>query len=150
MVFRSPLVLSPVLQLRDEVDRLLTNAFGNGVVGARRFVSGLSFPSLNVWEDDANLYVEAELPGVKAEDLDVSVVGEELTLKGKRGDDAPQEASYHRRERGVGEFTRVLRLPVPVNPDQVQASLENGVLQLTLPKAESAKPRKIKVNSGKE
>jgi HSP20 family protein len=150
MVFRNQHVMNQVVQLRDEVDRLLTNALNSSpVVGARRFVTGLSFQALNVWEDEGHVYVEAELPGVKADDLDVSVVDDELTLKGKRSEDAPEKAAFHRRERGLGEFTRMLRLPSPVNADQVQASLDNGVLLLTLPKAESAKPRKIKVNATK-
>ncbi len=106
------------------------------------------FPALNVWQDGDNLLAEAELPGVKSEDLEISVVGSELTIHGRRPESNDEGTSFHRRERGAGEFTRVVRLPVEVDPDKVQASLQDGVLRLTLPKAEAAKPRKIQVNAG--
>jgi HSP20 family protein len=77
--------------------------------------------------------------------IEISVVGNELSLKVQRPDLAQDGVAYHRRERPTGNFTRVLRLPVEVNADKVQAELAHGVLTLTLPKAESAKPRKIKV-----
>jgi HSP20 family protein len=110
-------------------------------------MTGRGFPAVNVWEDENNLFVEAEVPGLKAEDLDVTVVGDELTIKGERTEDGPAEGAFHRRERGVGSFTRIVRLTSEVDADRVQASLAEGVLLLTLPKAETAKPRKIKVKS---
>ncbi len=107
-----------------------------------------SFPALNVWEQGDDLYAEAELPGISGDDIDVSVVGSDLTIRGKRGPELPAGSSYHRRERGEGEFTRVLRLPIEVDANRVEASLKNGVLLIKLPKAESAKPKKIKVAAG--
>ncbi len=98
-----------------------------------------------MWEYGDHLYAEAELPGLKSEDLDVSVVGGDLTIRGHRGSEPQEGTSYHRRERGTGEFTRVLRLPIEVDADKVEATLTNGVLLVKLPKAESAKPKKIKV-----
>ena len=100
--------------------------------------------SLHTW---ASYFAEAEIPGVKGEDLDVSVVADELTIKGTRQPLADEEAAYHRRERGVGAFVRVVRLPVEVVADKVQASLRDGVLTLVMPKAEAAKPRRITVTS---
>jgi HSP20 family protein len=77
------------------------------------------------------------------------VVGDELSIKVERPD-LPQEGpAYHRRERGVGSFSRVVRLPAEVDPDQVEAEMRQGVLTVTLPKAESARPRKIRVVGGK-
>jgi HSP20 family protein len=102
---------------------------------------------MNVWEDDNHLFVEAEVPGVKPEQLDVTVVGNELTIKGQRPEELTGDAAFHRRERGQGAFTRIIRLSSEVNADQVQAALNDGVLLLTLPKAEAAKPRKIQVKS---
>ena len=148
MVFRGNLNVNPMQQFRDEMDRLVSNVFTNpAVAGATRLVTGRGFPALNLWENDEKLFVEAEVPGLKAEHLDVTVVGDELTIKGERPEELPPEGSFHRRERGVGSFTRVMRLPSEVDADRVQAALNDGVLLLTLPKAETAKPRKIKVKA---
>ena len=78
---------------------------------------------------------------------DVTVVGGDLTIRGRRGDAPGEGTTYHRRERGAGEFTRVVRLPIDVDADRVEATLKDGVLLVKLPKAESAKPKKIKVSA---
>ncbi len=104
-------------------------------------------PAINVWEQDDALKVEMELPGVKGEQLDISVAGGELSVKVNAPDDAQEGVTYHRRERPVGSFSRIVRLPIEVNADRVEADLRDGVLTITLPKAESAKPRKINVTS---
>jgi HSP20 family protein len=135
-------------QLRDEVDRLFSNLAAHPTVaGATRFVTGREFPLINLWEDTENVYAECELPGVRAEDLDIAVLGSDLTIKGRRGEAAEPQATYHRRERGVGSFSRTMALPVEVAADRVEANLRDGVLRLTLPKAESAKPRKVQVHT---
>jgi len=138
----------PVDQLRGEVDRLFGDFFGPDSALQRSLVPARVFPALNVWQDGDNLFAEAELPGVKSEDLDISVVGNELTVKGRRPESNEAGTSFHRRERGAGEFVRVVRLPFEVNAEKVQASLQDGVLRLTLPKADAAKPHKIQVNAG--
>lgn len=148
MVMRTVATVNPIQQLRDEVDRLVSNVFSNPTVaGATRLVTGRGFPALNVWEDGENVFVEAEVPGLKAEELDITVVGDELTLKGERSEASEEQASFHRRERGIGPFTRVIRLSSEVKADQVQATLTDGILLLKLPKTEAAKPRKIKVKT---
>ncbi|MGC3969703.1 MAG: Hsp20/alpha crystallin family protein [Pirellulales bacterium] len=132
-------------QARREMDRVFGEVFGPvGTALDRLGVGG--FPSLNVWEEADVLHAEAELPGVKSEDLDISVVGKQLTLRGRRGGPAVEQAVYHRRERAGGEFSRTVTLPYEVDADKVEASLVDGVLKLTLPKAEAAKPRKIAIN----
>jgi HSP20 family protein len=139
---------SPVHQFREELDRLMTGAFNTpGVATAARMVTGRTFPAINVWEEGDNFYVEAEVPGLKSENLEITVIGDELTLKGERTVDERAEPTYHRRERGTGSFSRSVKLPSEVNPERVEAALNEGVLLLTLPKAEAAKPRKIKVNT---
>jgi HSP20 family protein len=138
----------PVVQLRGEVDRLFDEFFKPAAALHRSLVPARVFPALNIWESGDNFLAEAELPGLKSEDLEISVVGSELTLKGRRPESADESTSYHRRERGTGEFSRVVRLPMEVDADKVQAQLQDGVLRLTLPKAEAAKPRKIQVNAG--
>jgi HSP20 family protein len=147
MVHFQPFGPQTVRVLRDEVDRLF-DSFASSSPGdvVRRFVQPQVFPAVNLWEQDDAVFVEAELPGVQGGDLDLSVTGDELLLKGKRT--APREGSqaYHRRERGEGEFARVVKLPVDVNADAVDATLENGVLLVRLPKAETVRPRKISIS----
>jgi len=137
----------PLRQLREEVDRLVNDVWGSGGPMSPGFISRhRSFPTLNVWETDGEIWAEAELPGVSEEDLDISVVGRELTIKGERKATKPDESVFHRQERGLGAFTRSIELPLEVDIDQIEATLRDGVLSLRLPKAESVKPRKININ----
>ena len=106
------------------------------------------FPALNVWEGGDQVFVEAEVPGLNLQDLEIYVTGgNTLTLKGERKPLTADKGVWHRQERGFGKFARTLTLPFPVDADKVEARLENGVLSLTLNKHESAKPRKIAVKS---
>ena len=106
-----------------------------------------AFPPLNVWEEDDHLFVEAELPGLDKDALEVFVRGgNQLSLKGvRKAPAAPKKGLWHRQERGHGAFERVLTLPYPVDADKVDARFEHGVLTLKLAKHESARPRKIPV-----
>jgi HSP20 family protein len=137
----------PLQQLREELDRQFP-VLWDTLSGRLPQMAVRSFPALNVWEEQDNLFAEAEVPGFKNEDLEISVIGNELTIKGHR-QDAPdnKDTVFHRRERGVGTFTRVVRLPVEVDAARVQANLRDGVLLITLPKSEAAKPHKIPVQS---
>ncbi len=133
--------------LHREVDRLL------GSLGFDRMLPhrwAHSYPQLNVSEDDEGIYVEALLPGVDPESLDLSVQRDELTIAGekKRAGEPPDEA-YHKSERWNGTFTRTIRLPTEVDETKVQAEYADGILRITLPKAEQAKPRQITVKRGK-
>jgi HSP20 family protein len=129
-----------------QVDRFMNELLGQAQAEVQRlWPTAGGYPSFNVWEEGDVVYAEAEVPGVKAEDLDISVVGKELTVKGRRVGATAAEATYHRRERGTGEFARTVKLPVDVDAEKVEASLVDGVLTITLPKAETAKPRKINV-----
>jgi HSP20 family protein len=141
---------SPVSQLRDEMDRLVSDFFGpvTNALPGRLGVAVRGFPPLNVWEEGDNLFVEAEVPGLKSDDFDISVVNNDLAIRGRRGESSKEDVAYHRQERAVGEFNRVLRLPVEVNAERVEATLKDGVLLIKLPKAETAKPKKIKVATG--
>lgn len=130
--------------LRNEMDRLFgryTSGNGNGRGSA-------AYPALNIWEDNDNLMIEAELAGFAMDDLEMFVTGgNQLSVKGERKPPEVSEGTWHRRERGFGSFSRVVELPHPVNADKVIAELENGVLRMTLPKAEESKPRRIEVKS---
>lgn len=110
---------------------------------ARRMETDLPvYPALNLWEDADRFVVEAELPGVKPEAVDIQVVDGVLTLKASR--ETP-DAAYLRRERMSGAFVRSIELPAGVDADRVEAALRDGILTITLPKAEAAKPRRIPV-----
>lgn len=107
-----------------------------------------SFPAMNVWTNEDGVLITAELPGIDAQDIDISVQDGALTLRGSREPDEVEEgATYHRRERRYGRFTRVFDLPFAVEEDQVEATLNNGVLQISLPRSEADKPKKIAVKA---
>ena len=103
------------------------------------------FPPLNVWEEGETIRVEAEVPGVKLEDVDVSFENGELTIKGEKKFEPRETAPLHRRERLYGTFSRTLNFPWEIVADKVSAELRDGVLTVSLPKAEAAKPRKVEV-----
>ena len=133
----------PALQLRNQMGRLFEDFIENAPAMAP--FGRQAFPTLNVWDDEAKVYVEAEVPGLKLDDLELYVDGAELTVKGQRQDVREEEVSFHRRERGIGPFARVIKLPVEVEPDKVEATLRDGVLTITLPKAQAVLPRRIEV-----
>lgn len=133
---------SPANQLRSEFDQFFANFLGSP--GGNDLDV---YPPVNVWEEQDNLYVEAELAGVK-DNLDLTVVENELILKGQRVESESAgegKVTYLRRERPVGSFTRVIQLPFDVDANGVKASFNDGVLMVTLPKAEAAKPRKVHI-----
>jgi HSP20 family protein len=128
-------------RLRDEVERI----FSSYAADPEPFFSRV-YPAVNLTEEGDNFYVRAELPGVRPEDLDISVVEGRLLLRGERKvDTEDQKGNYHRKEREAGVFRRILSLPARVDAGKVAASFKNGVLTITLPKAEEAKRRKIAV-----
>ena len=135
----------PVVRFRGDMDRLFDN-FLEDFPAARPF-GRRTFPAINVWEEGDKLYAEAEVPGLSMDDLEVFVQGDELSVKGERKEVEAEGVTYHRRERGVGKFSRVLHLPVEIDADKVAATLRHGVLTITLPKAQAVLPGKIEVKS---
>jgi HSP20 family protein len=106
------------------------------------------FPLINVWTSENGAIVRAEIPGIAPDDVDISLVNDTLTLRGFRNPEELQEGeSRHRQERGFGQFSRSLQLPFRVEADHVQARFSNGVLQITLPRSEAERPRRISVVS---
>lgn len=146
MVFAYNGSRDPVRQLRREMDRLFNGFAGDFPMGNWPW-GGRGQPPVNVWENADAVMVEMEVPGVKSEQVDISVVGNELTIKVERPTPEQADMTFHRQERPTGSFTRTLRLPVAVAADNVEAQLHNGVLAITLPKAQEARPRKIQVTS---
>lgn len=104
------------------------------------------YPPLNVYDNGESFVVRAEIPGVDPKSLEISAAADTLTIKGESPRYEPQaEVSAHRRERDHGKFHRAVSLPLPVNADKIVATYKLGVLEVMLPKAESARPRKIVV-----
>jgi len=143
MVFRCVTTRHPIYQLRDEMDRLLSGVFQSPPLATWGRHDG---PAVNLWEEDDALKVEMEVPGVKSDHLDVSVVDNELAIHVELPEQKEEGVTYHRRERPVGSFGRRIPLPFEVDADHVSAELSQGVLRVTLPKSPTAKPHKINVN----
>lgn len=140
--------LGNLMTLRDAMDRL----FEESVVGPRGWLAptgGAELP-LDMYETESDSVVTAPVPGVSAEDVDVSIVGDVLTIKGEtKSETKSDKANYHRQERCYGAFVRSVALPVDVKVDKAEAKFADGVLTVTLPKAEAAKPRSIKIKAEK-
>jgi HSP20 family protein len=136
-----------VLSLRDAMQRL----FEDSVVAPSLGGNGRSLPvvDLNVHERADAFMVEACVPGLRPEDLDLTIQDNVLTISGEiRSADQPEGTTTHRTERRYGRFTRSIALPTQVKGDAVNAVLEHGILKLEIPKAEEVKPRKIAVRLG--
>ena len=139
-------VFSELNRLQHDMNRLF-NRFGLTNGGGERRIAP-AYPALDLWQDEDNFYVEAELPGMKLEDTEVYVTaGNQLTLKGKREAPVVENGTWHRRERGFGEFSRAITLPQDVDADLVAAAFQNGILTITLPKMEATKPLRISVKA---
>ena len=131
-------------QMRREMLRLLDTATGDTFANLG---SGV-FPPMNVTQDDDNFYLRAEVPGIKPSELSITAVRNRVSLAGKREIQPEHErVSYHRRERAEGSFNRTVTLPTEVDAARVDARYADGILTLTLPKAEEAKPRQITVRT---
>jgi HSP20 family protein len=106
-------------------------------------------PSIDVVETDANVEVKTDLPGMTAEDVDIEIRDDYLTVSGETSEEAKSEegngTKYHRIERRTGSFSRTVRLPCDVKQDEIQAELKDGVLTVTMPKADGTRSRKISV-----
>jgi HSP20 family protein len=127
-----------------QMDRLTHGLMGRPGLGFR---SARVFPPINLKEDADNYYVRAELPGIKADALDIQAVGRNLTISGERTIASEGEnVKYHRREREAGKFSRIIGLPGDINTDKVDAKLANGMLTVTIAKADAAKPKQITIS----
>jgi HSP20 family protein len=142
--FREPGLdpLRELEQLQRRMDRLFQNVFGLERAPWRVGV----YPLVNISEDRDHVFVRAELPGVKAQDLDITLQDNNLILRGERKIPAEEkQVNYHRRERESGFFRRVVTLPTTVQGEKVQAAFKDGILTIKLAKPEEIKPRKIEV-----
>ena len=131
--------------LRDEIDRLFDSPL-NELTRTSQLLSGWT-PALDVFEEKDNFVVKAELPGMKKEAIEVSFQDGSLSISGERQSETKHEAAeVYRAERFFGRFQRTVTLPAPVAVDKVKAAYKDGVLTITLPKTEEAKPKQIDVS----
>ena len=126
------------------MDRWFEDFFGDEATGMTPRGDRSSLP-LNVWEDDEGYHVQSEVPGLDEHSLELEVRGNHLTLAGTYESDEAEGVKYHRRERTRGTFRRQIKLPGEIDAANVAARLEDGVLTVTLPKAEAAKPRRLTI-----
>lgn len=131
--------------LRDEIDRLFEAPLSELTRGSQ-LLSGWT-PALDLFEDRDNFYVRAELPGMKKEDIELSLHDGSLSISGERkSEEEFKDAEVYRAERFVGRFQRTVSLPTAVASEKVKARYQDGILTVTLPKAEESKPKQIEVN----
>jgi HSP20 family protein len=125
--------------LHRQMDRLFAGPYANAAA---------EYPPIALWTGADGIRLRAQLPGASASDIELTVVGDTVTLKGERKEAQGVEAdAYHRRERESGKWIRTIQLPFPVESDAVQARFRNGMLEVELPRAASDKPRKIAIKS---
>lgn len=130
-----------LVKMRTDMDRL----FSTLGTSSRALGAGV-FPAINLTQDKDNYYLRAELPGMKADDLDIQVTGKNIAISGERKIPPEGEnARYHRSEREPGKFSRALTLPGEIDMDKVDASFVRGILNVVIPKSEAQKPRQITV-----
>jgi HSP20 family protein len=141
MGFRSRNAFADLRRMHEQINRLAAGVeSGPTTAGA--------FPPINVWVGEDSVVVTAEVPGVEAEDIDLSAREDVLSIRGKRVARVDvDKMSWHRRERAYGEFSRMVELPYRVDPDKVEARFENGVLEIELGRHEMDRPRKIQINA---
>jgi HSP20 family protein len=139
--------LRDMVSLREAMDKLFEESF----VRPRSWlapVEGVGTLALDVFEDADEVTVRASIPGVKPEDIDISLTGDTLTIRGETSEEKEEKkGDYHLRERRYGAFQRSLNLPTRISADKAKAEFEHGVLTLTLPKVEEVKPKSIKIKA---
>lgn len=136
-------IFSDLTGMQQEMNRLFDDFFGEG-----RGDEGSWLPAVDVSETDNEMIIRAELPGMAQEDIELNLQENVLTLKGdKKKEEKEEQENFHRVERSYGSFSRTLTLPADVKAEQIQASFKDGVLLITLPKAEEAKAKKIAITT---
>jgi HSP20 family protein len=133
-------------RMREDMDRL-TSGWSGGITPETTFAGGVWAPPVNIAETDDSYSITADLPGLSKDDIKVTYQNGVLTIQGERKEEKEEnnKKNWHRMERVYGMFERSFRLPMPVKAEQVQAEFKDGVLKLTVPKAEEAKPKQIEV-----
>ena len=135
-----------MMTLREAMDRLFDDAFTRPL--SIRDGWSLTTPAINMFQTDNEVVVKASIPGIKAEEVQINVTGDVLTLKGEvNQEEERKDRAWHIREQRFGSFERSVALPTSVKSDQAEAVFENGILTITLPKADEVKPRTINIKA---
>lgn len=147
--YQRPSVTWPALgrlsNLRDELDSLFELPLLATFANQTQLFSGWT-PALDLYQSNDNVVAVVELPGMRKEDIEISLHDQVLTISGERKQETPESDNAERSERYIGKFRRSVTLPVRVEGSKVSATYQDGILTVTLPKAEEAKPRQIQVN----
>ncbi len=134
----------PWKDLREEIDRVFDSFFGRYPAIPEQ--EGYFIPAIDVEETDNEYIVKAELPGLKKEDIKISVRGDSITISGERKREKEEKGkTYHRIEMAYGKFVRTIQLPDEIQPDKAKAEYKDGILIITLPKSEKSKPKEIEI-----
>ncbi|MGH8024924.1 MAG: Hsp20/alpha crystallin family protein [Limisphaerales bacterium] len=135
----------PLQRWQREIDRLFGNPFGDWLMSGEPFMEDW-MPPINLYEEQDKFVIEAELPGIKKEEIQIFMSGNNLNITGQRTEEREQKArDTHRAERCFGRFHRMVSLPVPVKADAIQARYRDGVLTVTCPKTEEARRKEVRV-----
>lgn len=135
--------VSGLLALQRELERVFEKPFGIDLGLSGRGV----FPPTNIFTDREGFLIKMEVPGVAPEEVAIEAQGRTLTVSGTRGATSPQDGSFHRRERGAGQFSRSLQLPADLDLSRAEATCKHGILTIRVPKKEEAKPRQISIKA---
>jgi len=127
-------------ELQERVNRVFQDHFGRGHAGERTWA-----PIVDIYEDENNIVLRAELPGMRKEDINIEVTKDSLSITGERKFDSDDKKNYVRVERPYGPFARTFAINAPFDASAVKASYKDGILELTIPKSEEVKPKKIEV-----
>ncbi|MDO9211934.1 MAG: Hsp20/alpha crystallin family protein [Deltaproteobacteria bacterium] len=132
--------------LQERMNRLFSDVRAQAPVRGEEIVQGAWIPAVDIFETNEAIVLKAELPGITAQDISVEVKDNTLTLKGeKKFEKEVKEENYHRVERSYGSFQRAFTLPGTIHQEKVKAKFKDGILEITLPKVEEAKPKQVKV-----
>jgi HSP20 family protein len=136
-----------MFNLRHQMNHLFDDVFRPVARGDSRLSMGHRYPTVDIYDNDENIVITAELPGIDKTDIVIDVKGGVLTLKGERSfDNEVKEEKYYCRERTFGKFERVFRLPADVDFEKISADYKDGILKIDIPKPEEQKPKTITVN----
>ncbi len=136
-----------MVDLRHQMNHIFDDAFGSVVRGDSRLSMWNRYPTVDIYDNDENIIIKAELPGIDKKAIVVDVKDGVLTLKGERSfNNEIKEEKYICRERTFGKFERVFRLPADVDPEKISAAYKDGILKINIPKPEEQRPKQIAVH----
>ncbi|MFU8828416.1 MAG: Hsp20/alpha crystallin family protein [Phycisphaerales bacterium] len=147
--FRGPLFRDPVFRslasFASEFDRACASPALGSALGSVRAAGRSAVPAINILGTETELVIEADMPGLSLEDIEIVLSADELTIRGERRFETPEHATLLRQERPGGSFERSFTLPAEINTENATASLDHGVLTITLPKSQASRPRRLEI-----